>query len=281
MQAVSYLKLIPDPYVQGSFSARLLLTMMKRVQYGVLVAALALVWTSAALAQNGAAKVLAMTGRVSVLRDSGAWALAVNDQVQPRQIVITGPDGFARFQVSDGSTFDVFPNSKTTFRDNPGDWRDLLDVWIGRVKVHIEKLNGQPNNSKVHTPTAIISVRGTTFDVDVEDEDATTLVVVEEGQVAVEHQLLPSRAKLLNPGEWIRVFKNQPLAARQVDKGNVLRGVFRAAAQAWYDLIYRRPGGAGGGSPVPAGTGGTAQGDKDKSAPPSTAPPPPPPPPGP
>jgi ferric-dicitrate binding protein FerR (iron transport regulator) len=256
--------------------------MTKRVQYGVLVALLSLVWTSAALAQNGAAKVLAMTGRVSVLRDSGAWALAVSDQVQPKQVIIAGPDGFARFQVSDGSTFDVFPNSKTIFRDNPGNWKDLLDVVIGRVKVHIEKLNGQPNNSKVHTPTAIISVRGTTFDVDVEDEDATTLVMVEEGQVAVEHQLLYTGPKLLNPGEWVRVYKNQPLAARKLDKGNVLRGVLRAAAQAWYDMIYRRPGGgAGGGSPAPAGTGGgTAQGDKDKGAPP-TAPPPPPPPPGP
>src|SRR5688572_23455381 len=98
---------------------------------------------------DGAAKVVQLTGQVSVLRDSTPWALEVGDLVQVRQIIITGPDGFAVLQVSDGSTFEVFQNSKVTFRNNPSNWKDLLDVWLGRVKVHIQKIGGQPNNNRI------------------------------------------------------------------------------------------------------------------------------------
>jgi len=230
---------------------------------------------------GSAARVLTLSGQVSVLRDSAAWALSAGDQVRPQQVILTGPDGFAQFQVSDGSTFEVFPNSQVIFRNNPGDWRDLLDMLLGKVKVYIQKLGGQPNPNNVRTPTAVISVRGTVFNVAVEDAEATTFVLVEEGQVAVRHLLKPGEPKLLNPGEWLRIFKNEPLARKSFDKGSVLQNILRAALEA----IYRTPGGARGPvGPVPgtggaAGTGGGLP--TDKPAPPPPPPPPPAPPPGP
>jgi hypothetical protein len=229
-------------------------------------------------AQDGAAKVITLNGQVSILRDSNPWALNLGDAVQPRQVIITGPDGYAVFQVSDGSTFEVFPNARVTFRDNPGSWHDLLDVLLGRVKVHIQKLGGQPNHNRVRTPTAVISVRGTIFDVAIEDEDDTTLVSVEEGQVAVEHLLKPGPERILNEGESIRVFRNQPLAMAGVDRQNVIRNVLRAAEQAVYSGIYRTGGGGGTGIP----TGGCPPGascDHKHPGPPGPPPPPPPPPP--
>jgi hypothetical protein len=231
---------------------------------------------------TAAATVISMTGRVSVLRDSAPWGLNVGSVVMPKQIILTGPDGVARFQVSDGSTFDVFPNSRVIFRDNPPSWKDLVDVLLGRIKVHIEKLNGMPNHNRVMTPTAVISVRGTTFDVAIEDDDDTTLVSVEEGEVGVRNKVLGGEVSL-HPGEWVRVFKNQALAQRQVDRGGVVQGVLRAGAQALYDLLYRRqaagPAGTGG-APVPT----AGNGDHDKTSgsgtpAPAPAPPPPPPPP--
>src|SRR5579862_717137 len=119
-----------------------------------------------------AAKVIELTGQVSVLKDTTPWALQVGDQIQVKELIITGSDGQARFQVFDGSTFDVYPNSRVVFRKNAPNWRDLLDVLVGRVKVHIEHLYG-PNPNRVQTPTAVISVRGTTFDVSVDDDDET------------------------------------------------------------------------------------------------------------
>jgi hypothetical protein len=122
-------------------------------------------------------------------------------------------------------------------------------------------------------------VRGTVFDVTVEDDDATTLVSVEEGQVLVQHSLLPrGDPKIVNAGEWIRVFKNQPLIAKTMDRSGLIRGALRAAAEAMYNVVYRTPTAGGrtpGPSPSPGGGGGV--GDKDPK--PSPAPPPPPPPP--
>ncbi len=106
---------------------------------------------------------------------------------------MTGTDGYGLFQVSDGSTFEVFPNSKVIFRPNRGDWKDILEVFLGKIRVQIEHVGGLPNNNKVRTPSAVISVRGTIFDVEVEDAGpGTTLVLDEEGQVEVRH-LLESR----------------------------------------------------------------------------------------
>ncbi len=226
-----------------------------------------------AWSQSGAAKVVTLNGQVSILRDDSPWVLNVGDAVQPRQTIVTGPDGYALLQVADGSTFEVFPNARVIFRENPGSWRDLLDILLGRVKVHIQKPGGQPNYNRVRTPTAVISVRGTIFDVAVEDEDDTTLVSVEEGQVGVQHLLKPGPERILNEGESIRVFRNQALAAAPVDHNAMIRGILRQAEQALYEIVYgtRFPGGMGPvpGSPVPG------SGDKKQPTPPPTTGPPP------
>ena len=125
-------------------------------------------------AGNYAAKVISQTGQVSIVKDTQPWALSVGDSVQARDLILTGPDGHALLQVSDGSTFEVFPNSRVVFRKNPPNWKDFLDVLVGRVRVHIEHFGNVPNPNRVLTPTAVISVRGTTFDISVDDDDETT-----------------------------------------------------------------------------------------------------------
>lgn len=207
-----------------------------------------------------AAKVVSLSGQVSILRDGATWALSAGDLVQPQQTIVTGPDSYAVFQVADGSTFDVYPNAQVIFRNNRGDWQDLLEILLGKVKVQIQHVGGMPNHNKVRTPTAVIAVRGTVFDVDVEDADATTLVLVEEGQVEVRHLMEPGQTRLLNPGEWLRVFKNQPLAAKIVDRGFVMQRLMRAASDALNEALYRIPRNPSG-TAVPAGSTG-ASGDK-------------------
>jgi hypothetical protein len=225
-------------------------------------------------APDTAARLITVSGQVSVLKDSQPWALFEGSQIKPGQIVVTGPDGYALFRVSDGSTFEVFANSRVVFRDNPGNWEDFLNLLLGRIKVHIQKLGGQPNPNKVHTPTAIISVRGTTFDVSVEDGDAT-LVMVEEGVVEVEHARLNRDVKrILNAGEWLTVYKNEPLARRGVDRGTVVARWLQAAKDAMIRIAYSSPG--GGSVPAPGGgaagggvpTGPTLPGDHDSTTPP-------------
>lgn len=276
---------------------RFKLSGMRRCLLPAVAIALSLVQANA---QDSAAQVIELVGRVSIERPSALnsslraeeWALFAGGVVKPQQVVVTGPDGYAKLQVADGSTFEVFPNSRVTFRGNRSDWKDLLDLWLGRVKVHIQKLNGQPNNNRVTTPTAVISVRGTIFDVQIEDLDDTTLVSLEEGIVDV-YNKQQGGGVTLRPGESVRVFKNQPLAQRAIDRGKVVQGALRAAAQAIYDLLYRRqagiPGGTAGsgGGTTTVGSGdhggstptGGGDGSTTAPAPPPAAPPPPPPPP--
>jgi hypothetical protein len=229
---------------------------------------------------NYAAKVVALTGQVSVLRDSRPWALDVGGLVQVQELIMTGPDGHAQFQISDGSSFEVFPNSQVQFRKSAPSWRDLIDVYLGRVRVHIEHLGGQPNPNRVLTPAAVISVRGTTFDVTVEDDDATTVIEVEEGLVEVEHRLLPrGNPKVLSPDSPpLRVYRSQPLEAGLIDKGTVWKHAARMVMDAVVTYATRVPkisvpGGSAGGGTI--GVGDT----KGGIPPPPIAPPPPPPPP--
>jgi hypothetical protein len=225
------------------------------------------------------ATVIELEGQVSVLRDGQvplfqvgtAGAPVSQTLVNPKEQIVTGGDGHAIFRISDGSTFEVFPNSHVTFQ---GQWtiEDMLQVILGKIRVQIEHRNG-PNHKRISTPTAVISVRGTVFDVNVEDIDGTTYVGVEEGQVLVQHLLQPGPTKVLNQNESIRVYPNQPLA----QAGNPARGVaaflWDYAKHAAGDLVLNNPGGV-----IPVGHGGSggAQGDagKTKKPPPTTAPPP-------
>ena len=224
----------------------------------------------------GAAKLVSFAGQVSVIKDNSLWALNPGDLVQPQQVIRTGIDGYAVFQVADGSKFEIFPNSKVVFRANRGDWKDLLEVFLGKVRVQIEHWGGLPNNNKVRTPSAVISVRGTIFDVEVEDEDATTLVVVEEGRVEVARAFRLDDAKILNAGEYLRIYRNSPIGMKLFDRGDAMRRVFVMARDAAVQIVQN-----GGKVAANAGTGAgsvpvtSAPGDKNSSPPPPTAPPPP------
>jgi hypothetical protein len=219
-----------------------------------------------------AAKALTVTGQVSVYRDLQPWAVMVGDTINVQQMIFTGPDGHAMFQVSDGSTFEVYPNSRVVFRQTPGNWRDLLDVIIGRVRVQIQHWGNVPNPNKVRTPAAVVSVRGTVFDVSVEDDEDTTLIEVEEGSVEVQHARLPrGNPKVLQQGESLRVYRDAPLEARLIHKGTILQQALRITLDTLTTIATRPPGGGG----IPGGGGGGGGvGDTGKTNPPPPAPPP-------
>ena len=179
------------------------------------------------------AKVEKMSGAVSVLRDNVPWTLSQGQSVSRGQLIMTGPDGHALLRVSDGSTIEVYPNSQFVFRNNPGNWQDLLDMIIGRVHIEIQHLLGQPNPNRILTPTAVISVRGTSFDISVDEGGDVTQVDVTEGVVQVQHALLPrDNPAMVKAGETIRVYKNEPIANNLLDKGTILRQFFRAMSDA-------------------------------------------------
>src|SRR6185437_1123043 len=142
---------------------------------------------------------------------------------------------------------------------------------VGRVRVQIEHLYG-PNPNRVLTPTAVISVRGTVFDITVDGDDETTDVEVEEGTVEVRHALLPnSNPRVLTTGETLRVYRDQPIASYGIDKGMIAKRALRMIVDAinTWEARMPRSGGASGGGTICGGCTGT----HGKPAPPSTAPP--------
>lgn len=246
---------------------------------GIAVVLCALVTTAfGQFSGQNAATVAVADGNVSVLRNENVWALFPGNDVRVGETIITGEDGYAELAVSDGSSFTVYPNSKVVFRKNPGSLRDLVDVFLGRIKIHIQKLGGRPNPYRIFTPTAVISVRGTTFDVVVDDSE-TTVVIVDEGMVGVSHRLLPSTKDVeVGPGESLVIERYVPLARARVDKSRVVQ-VAGDVARSIGQILNRvgRNGGSGGSSGGSSGGGGAPlPGDTETSEPPPAPPPPPP-----
>src|ERR1035437_9754845 len=160
---------------------------------------------SSAMAQQlaGAGRILTENGRVSVDHSGDLWALAPGQTVNPGQILVTGADGYAQVELADHSVIEVFPNSRLVFRPNPSNWRDLVDIYLGKIRMQIQHITGGEPPYHVTSPTAVISIRGTVLDVEVGPSDDTT-VQVETGVVGVRHRLLPGREVMVETGQTDR-----------------------------------------------------------------------------
>jgi hypothetical protein len=124
----------------------------------------------------------------------------LNDAVQAGDELTTGENSQAIIRTVDGSAVVVYPDSRVIFNERSADVRELLHLFLGSIKVHIEKISGRPNPHKLTTPTAVIAVRGTTFSVFVDETDAT-LVAVDEGEVGVTNAQIPGQEVILRAGQ--------------------------------------------------------------------------------
>jgi hypothetical protein len=167
----------------------------------------------------GAARVVSLTGTLTLkgFRQESRL-LRLNDSVESGDELATGENSHAVLRTRDGSTVLIYPDSHVIFNERSADVRELLHLFLGSIKVHIEKLSGRPNPHKLTTPTAVIAVRGTTFSVFVDDTDST-LVAVDEGLVGVANLQSPDQEVLLKAGRrsWVR--PGQPPQQAQAFRG--------------------------------------------------------------
>lgn len=196
----------------------------------VTLISLAAVWTIGAqnapvdwsAVQVYAAKATAVSGQVSRLRDDRPWALSSGERVPIQDVITTGVDGYAHFEVAGGSSFDVFANSRVVFRQNAASAGDLLDVLAGRVKVHLKPTAAQ-QMQRIFCPTAIISAHEPATIALAMGEDDTVRIDVIEGEVGIQHALLPrNEPVLVRAIDAILVQKDQPIS-RRVDRGSLYR----------------------------------------------------------
>lgn len=175
-----------------------------------------------AAAQAYEAHAIAVTGDVSRIRDDRPWALSTGERVPVQQVILTGQDGYARFQVAGGSYFDIYANSRVIFRQNAGSAGDLLDVLAGRVRIHLQPRPGAPQQ-RIFTPIAVITAHEACTIALAIDEDETVRIDVIEGQVRVQHTVLPRNEPVVVKAiDAILVERNERIS-RRVDRGSLYR----------------------------------------------------------
>ena len=156
-----------------------------------------------------AAKVLSSEGEVEIRRPSidqpqvQKIAFKAADELRAGDTIITGRKGRLVLGLSDGSQAVIAPQTTVVIKDLTQSPRTLFHVIRGKTRVHIEKLGGQPNPYRVNTPTAVIAVRGTIFDVLVDGDE--TQVFLHEGEVAVTNHSSPVQPVFLFAGQTTRI----------------------------------------------------------------------------
>jgi hypothetical protein len=185
-----------------------------------------------AVMQPFEARAVEVSGEVNRSIDSQPWALSKGEHVPVRQIITTGRDGAASFVVAGGSGFDLFSNSKVVFRQNTARAGDLLDVMAGRVRVRFHPMAGQLQQ-RVFTPVAAISATAPALISIAVDEDTNVRIDVLEGEIKVQHLLLPrNEPTLVRAVDAILVERNQQLS-RRLDRGSLYRYTVKPLHDLW------------------------------------------------
>src|SRR5215510_6870171 len=160
------------------------------------------------------ARVLSIEGQVEIRRRPDGQARVQNiafkieDELRAGDTIITGKNGRLALGLSDGSQAVIAPKTTVVIKDLSGSPRALFNVIRGKTRIHIEKLGGQPNPYRVNTPTAVIAVRGTIFDVLVKEDE--TQVFLHEGRVTVSNPTASDKAVSLFAGQMTQILWRRP-----------------------------------------------------------------------
>jgi len=115
-------------------------------------------------------------GTVTILRDGvpGAIKAAVNTQLLPDDMVVTGPASRMNIVIENSGVIQIGANSKvvmsTLLKKSDGTADQKVLVKAGRVILGLKKLQ-KDSVFDVETPTAVAGVRGTSFMVNVSEEE--------------------------------------------------------------------------------------------------------------
>lgn len=160
------------------------------------------------------ARILSSSGPVEIDRRSQGQAglvkieYSVNDELIAGDVIKTRKGGRLVLGLTDGSQAIISENTSVEITDLSQSPRTIFNMLRGKTRIKIEKAGGRPNPYRVNTPTAVIAVRGTLFDVFVTDKE--TQVFVHEGEVAVSNLTVTQAPVILTPGFRTRVQLSQP-----------------------------------------------------------------------
>lgn len=149
------------------------------------------------MAGPGAAHVVTAMDVVGVVgvgtKDSaGGWELVSNGfQIRQGQNLRTGSEGSVTLVFFDGSRMTLGPDTDLTLTKVDGRWGDVLQVELsqqaGDTKHSVVPFQGKKSAYLVHTPSGMVSVHGTIFDISV-NEAGQARFAVDTGEVLISGQ---------------------------------------------------------------------------------------------
>ena len=126
---------------------------------------------SQAWAQTVAGSISAITGSATITRGAATIPAAYGTKIDVGDRIVTAAGSNATVTLTDGSQIEVTDSSNLTIDENtlnPDGTRASTKVSLlsGLVRSLVRSTPGTPPNFEVHTPNAVASARGTSYDVD-------------------------------------------------------------------------------------------------------------------
>lgn len=184
----------------------------------VLVSSLALLAAAAQTPQQpptrvmlpyGSAVVIDLKGEVNASSATGQVEPVQKGQVLPAGTSLETNKGGIVLALADGSQVLVKSHSRVVLQAPEQSAGSFLQLLLGKLLAKVQKRMGQEPSFKVGTPTAVITVRGTFFGVEVTKRQKT-YVQVYEGLVEVRGVSLPGQTIQLPPGYATEVESDRP-----------------------------------------------------------------------
>jgi len=129
---------------------------------------------------------------------------ALNSRVE-----INMPDG-TELKINENTVFDV-REIKTPENDNEDKMK--FTIWAGNIWARFKKVVSQRQEREIESPGAVVAIRGTTLEVDV-DQNQNTLVRVEEGTVVVKSKDVAGEVTITSNQETVVEPGKAPLNPR-------------------------------------------------------------------
>src|SRR6476660_1846368 len=143
-------------------------------------------------------------GKVSIQLPAQAFAAPVRGEILPPETTVSTDEGRLLLKLSDGSDVLVRAHTKLLLKQPEASGWKYFQLLMGRVRTQIQKRLGGSPAFQIGTPSAVISVRGTKFDVEV-DRRGFTEVDVDEGVVELEAVTGRGQSVMISAGFSSRV----------------------------------------------------------------------------
>ena len=169
-----------------------------------------------AVLSAGTAKITDLKGEVALRGPEGETLSGQTGTILAAESTIETVKGSLLLELQDGSQVLVKPHSRVVLKGPDQDNGSYLELFLGKIVNKITKRMGNAPSFRMSTPTAVITVRGTRFEVEV-GKNLRTYVVVYEGLVEVRGLAGTGSPVFLHPGFITNVERNrEPSQPREI-----------------------------------------------------------------